>query len=297
MSDQWFLVFIPLKAFLICRFFVECTRQPDGFTIEAYVVVDSVNVILSQLPGSLVITGFHATRAGYDPYMKPKRGCDLICTTTSAQAFYYTVKTNINIMADVVLVFIGPNMYCYRGGRQVVVHGITAVGSACNRRNVVVITGNREFKSVVLTTAHELGHALGASHDGTGTSKGCSANERHIMAPSLGLERKSTFSSCSKRVIGRFLSSNAAGCLWSRRCPGALIPEDEQQQMRNDQCLRKVKETEDFLNATVMYGCILSCYVRLFATYEVTSFETSAPDWTSCKENQECKVCIKGLCV
>ncbi|KAL3201659.1 hypothetical protein MRX96_042906 [Rhipicephalus microplus] len=200
-------------------------------------------------------------------------------------------------MADVVLVLIGLNMYCYRGGTQVLVHGITAVKSACKGRNVAVISGNREFKLVVQTVAHELGHALGASHDGTGTSKMCSANARHLMAPFLGLERKSTFSWCSINVIDAFLSSNDAGCLWSRRCSSSFLREDVQQKMRNAQCWRHVRETDHFLGATVLYGCILSCHVKLFATNEVTSFETSAPDWTSCKDNQMCKICIGGFCV
>ncbi|XP_070380757.1 uncharacterized protein [Dermacentor albipictus] len=68
--------------------------------------------------------------------------------------------------------------------------------------------------------------------------------------------------------------------------------EQRDEVLRNNQCLSKVRENEEFLNATVISSCTLSCYVILLETKEVASFDRSAPDGMRCDENGECK-CFK----
>ncbi|XP_075741222.1 uncharacterized protein LOC142790080 [Rhipicephalus microplus] len=159
-----------------------------------------------------------------------------------------------------------------------VVLGITSRRSACTARNAIVVVANRDTDSVVLTTAHEVGHALGAPHDGDDTSVSCSADAHLLMNPDAGTKRLPIYSGCAKSAIKAFLTRSAS-CLKRRRCPSSAIPKNEQQEMMNEHCKAKVKETEDFLNATVLSLCVLNCYTKLHETVEVASLETSAPDW------------------
>ncbi|KAL3209000.1 hypothetical protein MRX96_052418 [Rhipicephalus microplus] len=187
-------------------------------------------------------------------------------------------------------------MYCYPGGRKVLGHGITIGGSACTKWNVVVVTADKPYHSLVVTVAHELAHALGAPHDGNGKAKKCPASERHIMAPSLGAETKATYSKCTKSAINKFLKTKNASCLSNRRCVSSTMKEGEQENMKLRQCGQYVPENQELLNATVTAPCTLSCNVML-PTGTEGSFDRRAPDFMDCKEKEDCQVCNDGFCV
>ncbi|XP_075726538.1 venom metalloproteinase antarease-like TpachMP_B [Rhipicephalus microplus] len=319
---MWRSVYISLTVALAFDVFVGCTHTEAGFAIETYVVTDSLiqnriresgltlgafvfdlatqlNAILVQLPrpGSVIITGLRSTKPSDEPYRRPKRGTELHCRMTQANAATYSNKHKLNNNADLVLVLIGRKMYCSPRGTKVLAHGITNVGSACTKTNVIVMTADREPEKFVLTAAHEIGHALGAPHDDNDAIQGCSPYDRHIMAPSMNLRRLTTYSECSKRAIQNFLSSDAASCLLNRRCPSSAMTKEEQEQMKKDQCWPHVRETENFLNATVVSPCLLSCNTELWGTSTVASFDKKAPDAMSCGDEKQCKVCNGGICV
>lgn len=313
---------MPLTAAFIVYVFAESTRQQDGFTIELLMVVDTLvqrrleregislhgyanyisselNHILGQLerPGSVVIVGVLTTTENKEPYIKPKNGEALRCSSAKVQASNYVKEENINTLADVVLVVIGHEMYCYPNRVRTLGHGTTSRKSACKQNNVIVVSGHRPHKDVVMTVAHELGHALGAPHDGTETSIKCPRNDGHIMATTEKARQKDTYSSCTKQSIKAFLLTKEARCLFRRRCPNSAIPNGELLTRIREQCRADMKDTDIFLYAMQNEGtCVLTCHVLADQKVEAT-FETKAPDWVNCVDGETCKVCNNGFCV
>ncbi|XP_070378982.1 A disintegrin and metalloproteinase with thrombospondin motifs like [Dermacentor albipictus] len=183
------------------------------------------------------------------------------------------------------------------GHRRATALGVTVRKAACTKKNVVLVADNDHHGSGLLAAVHELGHSLGSPHDGSETSTSCPAGGGYIMNPYLYKQRH-VYSACSKAAMKTFLATSAASCLFRRRCPEPASPaaQERDEQLRKDQCVRKKRENEDFLNATVIYWCTLSCYVILHETQEVASFETSAPDGMGCNQNGDCKECQRGMC-
>ncbi|XP_025109393.1 uncharacterized protein LOC112573337 [Pomacea canaliculata] len=89
----------------------------------------------------------------------------------------------------------------YKGGACITARRFTG-----HSYDVGVIEVNRIY-SAVLTAAHELGHLLGASHDGEGDATSCSKMSSYIMSYSwTDAYRFNRFSSCSKLSISNFLN-------------------------------------------------------------------------------------------
>ncbi|XP_075748114.1 zinc metalloproteinase/disintegrin-like [Rhipicephalus microplus] len=193
-------------------------------------------------------------------------------------------------------------MYCLPGGRKVPALGISTREGACTRRNIIFIVHNDHPHSGPFAAAHELGHILGSPHDGSESSRSCSAGDGHVMTPSLVFEPHPVWSECSKNAIEVFLRKPAALCLFRRRCPETTIAGeagsrvDPDEEIKKLQCMVKMNENDEFLNATVIDSCILTCYVTLQSTNQIGSFERSAPNGMQCNVNGVCKECQEGIC-
>ncbi|KAL3892110.1 hypothetical protein ACJMK2_004347, partial [Sinanodonta woodiana] len=59
--------------------------------------------------------------------------------------------------------------------------GLSPLKSVCDEIQKVSIIQSTHYSRTVLTAAHELGHNLGAMHDGTGDANDCNPDERFIM--------------------------------------------------------------------------------------------------------------------
>ncbi|XP_055344658.1 A disintegrin and metalloproteinase with thrombospondin motifs 16-like [Paramacrobiotus metropolitanus] len=90
------------------------------------------------------------------------------------------------------------------------VTGLTFTGGACRaHRNCVVAEFRKEMENVD-TIAHELGHALGMSHDGS--SNTCSSYSGNIMSLSSAKQRLG-WSACSVKSFHDFLTNGKGHCL------------------------------------------------------------------------------------
>lgn len=129
--------------------------------------------------------------------------------------------------------------------------GYAYVGAICSQSSQSIMEESDDY-SMITVAAHELGHSLGASHDGEGNS--CRKDAYFIMAatnqPSMGNPNPWRFSSCSvdyfHKTIRR-LDSKRKNCLTSfgpqynpneivpylSKLPGELYTADEQCQSRN----------------------------------------------------------------
>ncbi|GFY71650.1 a disintegrin and metalloproteinase with thrombospondin motifs adt-1 [Trichonephila inaurata madagascariensis] len=96
------------------------------------------------------------------------------------------------------------------GRRKRHVVGLAPVSGMCNPLNSCTISEGTSFQTV-LVAAHEMGHSLGMEHDGHQDGNHCDS-DTYVMSPTLGAG-KTTWSSCSKQYLEKFLRSPQASCL------------------------------------------------------------------------------------
>ncbi|GIY17528.1 a disintegrin and metalloproteinase with thrombospondin motifs 16 [Caerostris darwini] len=113
---------------------------------------------------------------------------------------------------DHALLLSGINMYVVdeSGRRKRHVVGLAPVSGMCNPLNSCTISEGTSFQTV-LVAAHEMGHSLGMEHDGHQDGNHCDS-DTYVMSPTLGAG-KTTWSSCSKQYLDKFLRSPQASCL------------------------------------------------------------------------------------
>ncbi|XP_056012019.1 uncharacterized protein LOC125678701 [Ostrea edulis] len=88
------------------------------------------------------------------------------------------------------------------------VAGLAWVSQVCKSQSVSIVEDHFDF--IMLTVAaHELGHSLSASHDGTG-SNSCNSNDAYIMSASSSVVTSTNpwkFSSCSTKEFTTYINS------------------------------------------------------------------------------------------
>ncbi|XP_077255769.1 A disintegrin and metalloproteinase with thrombospondin motifs like [Temnothorax americanus] len=178
--------------------------------------------------------------------------------------------------------------------------GYAYVAGACDRNAtkqsseaVGIVEDNGGFSGII-PTAHELGHLIGARHDGNPKGAGdCPAQEGFIMTSGLMLhENGFEWSSCSINAFYNFITEDKAKCLYNEPVtgppvalvlPGTLMSLD-------DQCTKVFGTPACNKDATV---CVrLECeypgiegYCRAFA---------SAAEGSPCGDGL---ICLNGKCV
>ncbi|CAE1308335.1 unnamed protein product [Acanthosepion pharaonis] len=119
---------------------------------------------------------------------------------------------------DHVIIFSGYPMVNTNGD---VLKGLAFVGNICDRQmSVSLVNDNGNFQSAGVA-AHELGHSLGAHHDGVSDNKDCSALHNYIMSPNEYNDEQTRYnymylSKCSIRQIKKVLRSGNAECLFDK---------------------------------------------------------------------------------
>lgn len=129
------------------------------------------------------------------------------------------------------------------------VTGVSYVGGACRRHwlmgalNVAIGETDLVFRGV-FTAAHEVGHLLGAPHDGEIGAEICTTNSGYLMSYNRSDPIKAhRFSICSINKFKEFLKTSSANCLWNRAVEPIPYPDvlPGQQMKLKDQCYNYVK--------------------------------------------------------
>ena len=141
-----------------------------------------------------------------------------------------------------------------RGALTRATSGYAYVGGACVRNvylkkiSSVALVEDSGGYSGVIVTAHEIGHLLGAVHDGDGApsylrgpgAKSCPWSLGYIMSDRRHTSRGQLWSDCSIKQIKHFLSTTTAQCLYNlptntdfslpgqRQLPGSSLSLDQQ---------------------------------------------------------------------
>ncbi|XP_069116873.1 metalloprotease mig-17-like isoform X2 [Argopecten irradians] len=203
---------------------------------------------------------------------------------------------------DHAVAFTGHRLY--KGKRKV--DGLAYIGTICRSlegKSSSVVYDNGDFLAVGITT-HELGHSLGATHDGDRLNPDCSADRNNVMSPRQSAKGKAVtsmfyFSDCSIKQMTHHLQSRRH-CLTGgtqepynrtgNRSPGSLYGLTKQCQMvfgsQSDFCQRTVLNT----NMCERLWCVNPGNTRICQTKS----QLGALPGTICSHH---KVCHLGNCV
>jgi len=139
-------------------------------------------------------------------------------TTMNARIFNFTFDHAVAIMDKDIWSNSASASAATRSG----VIGYSIVGGVCST-NKYSIVEDMGFNNIG-NAAHELGHNLGAQHDGSSTSVNCSASLNYLMTPNIGayatnLQNLYMFSNCSiNNFKTKFLSANKSVILTGGKC-------------------------------------------------------------------------------
>ena len=93
--------------------------------------------------------------------------------------------------------------------------GLAYLAGICDSNRYSITEENSAFSSIGVT-AHEIGHNLGAGHDGESAApyNSCPTTDNHIMTPSIGVHTSNLlnvlrFSSCSLVAFKSVLLANS----------------------------------------------------------------------------------------
>ena len=194
-----------------------------------------------------------------------------------------------------------------KGGRRTrATSGYAYVGGACVRNtylkkisSVALVEDSGGYSGVVVT-AHEIGHLLGAVHDGDTSpsylrgpgAKSCPWTAGYIMSDLRHTSRGQLWSDCSVKQIKYFLSTRTAQCLYN-------VPRSHEYTLPGDKILPAISLDDQCRKDRGTRACYhdhrvcaqLFCYT---SNYSGCYAFRPAVEGSSCGHN---KICINGKCV
>lgn len=187
--------------------------------------------------------------------------------------------------------------------------GIAYLGGLCTRSYVGLGEDRPGLFSGIVTFSHEMGHLLGAQHDGsketslvpgyTG-SEDCPWEHGFLMSYEDKGANHHRFSACSLKQMSLLISFRGQKCwviLSTGQDVGDVYPGNV---LTPQEVCENVYPNKEKVSAEMIFPKANEC--KLKCKYEIDDGEyvhtywkkVDAPDYTSCGDN---KACVRGLCV
>ncbi|XP_075726537.1 venom metalloproteinase antarease-like TpachMP_B isoform X2 [Rhipicephalus microplus] len=220
-----------LKGAVLRGFITEPPPSSRPFVVETYLILESelvnrterrgnnakeyaafvmevVTQILQQLnpPGKMVLRTIEI-KTPDDDYAVFTDG-NIVDAPKTLRNVANHAKSNIEMQrADAVIYLVGRDMIHRRpDGSTFLSHGLAFTKGACTTHNVVIAADNGNKYTGAMSVAHEIGHLIGSSHDGSEFAPDCPRNAGTIMVPQAVGEIRARFSNCSREAISTFLN-------------------------------------------------------------------------------------------
>ncbi|XP_077561613.1 venom metalloproteinase antarease-like TtrivMP_A isoform X2 [Haemaphysalis longicornis] len=313
----------------------EAEKLPQNVTIEIYVVSDtihhkrfnsdddvlryicilfnSINAVFMSITSpaiKLLLVGLELTKDdgpyifGNDELMYDDYSLDLFSK-------YVAPKKESYGTPDAIVLLTGRDMCTSTGGSvNKRVAGIAYVGGVCEEHNVAIAEDIGGSYSGVLETAHEVGHLLGATHDGSGPysaiqahpgSYDCPEKQGYLMSYHDGGEKRYRLSTCSQRQIKHVLRLRGKNC-WNvvankayaihNIYPGQLLSTKQYCQYLYPRFKSIYASTSDILNSHCKLKC---CLLTRNGGRSTTACSVKVMlDGMPCGRM---KKCFRGMCV
>ncbi|KAL1486619.1 hypothetical protein MTO96_046874 [Rhipicephalus appendiculatus] len=231
------------KAAVLRGFIIEPRQSSRGFVLETYLILESelvnrlvrqgndakeyaefvmemVTQILQQLnpPGKIVLRRIEL-KTREDDYAVFINENTVDAPKTLGNVANYATSNNEMQRADAVIYLVGRDMLHKRpDGSVFVSHGLAFTKGACTKHNVIIAADNGNKYTGPMSVAHEIGHLIGSSHDGSEFAPECPRDGGTIMVPQAVGEIRARFSNCSREAISTFLKTRGK-CLFQESSP------------------------------------------------------------------------------
>ncbi|KAL1473282.1 hypothetical protein MTO96_038787 [Rhipicephalus appendiculatus] len=238
--------------------------MPDTVPIEVYIVSDeSHNRRFADNDFLVYLCIFMNTiKAIFKNLISPSVKITLVGVEKSSKASHIVTTRDVYESAH--------------GGINKNIAGIAYEGGVCTERRVALSEDTPGAFSGIIDAAHELGHSLGASHDGTEPNRltpghpgslNCSAKSGRLMTYVDGGHLRYRFSDCNEKEIRYVLKERGEKC-WKINAsktyaiggvfPGAILK-------AADYCKRLYKSNQVYVSASynLKTNCKLKCCARL----------------------------------
>ncbi|XP_064470498.1 venom metalloproteinase antarease TserMP_A-like [Ornithodoros turicata] len=231
------------------------------------------------------------TRNGFHTYLDDSKTLEKF-----RQNYRVTRRTE-----DIAILLTGLDMASFPryGVWSTSVAGLAYLGGLCTPgQNVALAEDTALSYSSVHNVAHELGHLLGAPHDGSVTASSCRFSDGYMMGYDSKGVNHYTFSVCSQKTIRAHLKSANKSCVAAMATPVYETPIGLPGKNINlDKYCNMVDKKMTFarLSVDARSRCDMRCCRTLWNGLGLECVTTSALDGSTCNAAKG-HVCINGLC-
>ncbi|XP_077529092.1 venom metalloproteinase antarease-like TserMP_B [Haemaphysalis longicornis] len=280
--------------------------EPDHLAYLS-IFLNAVSLRLQQLdpPVALCLKSLETATVN-ESYVALWTTGELLAYETLPMLRSHAWNNSIPNSSDVVYFLTGREMARkFNEGISTTISGLAYFEGVCTGNKIAMGEDKNLTYIGVRTMAHEIGHLLGAEHDGVAPSENCSKKDGFVMTAQP--KTKEVFSPCSIKAIASFLKKPNASCLLTEKPTRVVsVPEESfklpgetmdgetfcKHNFKNFSNATYIKNTEDFRN------CRISCYLSKGTEEGIGIHKLKlALDGSPCDEKNLSRVCKNAVCV